>query len=86
MTVIRTGCTKQRQVLCLACFRPRPLWSSERARLDVTRGTRPKRLRLAVKPVLKGPLKAISGHKIAPNRFKTAYMSVLTFEEKKQSD
>ena len=35
--------------------------------------------------VLKGPIKAVSGHKIAPNRFKTTYRSVLTFEEKKQS-
>ncbi len=34
---------------------------------------------------LKGPIKAVSGHKIAPNRFKTTYRSVLTFEEKKQS-
>ena len=36
--------------------------------------------------VFKGPVKAVSGHKIAPNRFKTTYRSVLTFEEKKQSD
>ena len=34
---------------------------------------------------LKGPIKAVSGHRIAPNRFKTTYRSVLTFEEKKQS-
>ena len=34
---------------------------------------------------LKGPIKAVSGHKIAPNRFKTTYRSVQTFEEKKQS-
>ena len=36
-------------------------------------------------PYLKGPIKAVSGHKIAPNRFKTTYRSVLMFEEKKQS-
>ena len=36
--------------------------------------------------ILKGPVKAVSGHKIAPNRFKTTYRSILTFEEKKQSD
>ena len=35
---------------------------------------------------VKGPVKAVSGHKIAPNRFKTTYRSVLMFEEKKQSD
>ena len=28
---------------------------------------------------IKGPVKAVSGHKIAPNRFKTTYRSVLTF-------
>ena len=33
-------------------------------------------------PGVKGPIKAVSGHKIAPNRFKTTYRSVLTFEEK----
>ena len=33
----------------------------------------------------KGSVKAVSGHKITPNRFKTTYRSVLTFEEKKQS-
>ena len=38
-----------------------------------------------VNMVLKGPVKAVSGHKITPNRFKTTYRSVLTFEEKKQS-
>ena len=35
--------------------------------------------------LLKGPVKAVSGHKITPNRFKTTYRSVLTFEKKKQS-
>ena len=37
--------------------------------------------------VLRGrwPIKAVSGHKIVLNRFKTTYRSVLTFEEKKQS-
>ena len=35
---------------------------------------------------IKWPVKAVSGHKIAANRFKTTYRSVLTFEEKKQSD
>ena len=36
--------------------------------------------------MLKGlPRKAIFGYKIAPNRFKTTYRSVLTVEEKKQS-
>ena len=35
--------------------------------------------------IVKGPRKAVSGYKIAPNRFKTTYRSVLTFEEKKQS-
>ena len=35
---------------------------------------------------LKGPVKAVSGHKIAPNRVKATYRSVLTLEEKKQSD
>ena len=34
---------------------------------------------------VKGPVKAVSGHKITPNRFKTTYRSVLTFEEKRQS-
>jgi len=34
---------------------------------------------------IKGPIKAVSGHKIAPNRFRITYRSVLTFEEKKQS-
>ena len=34
---------------------------------------------------IKGPIKAVSGHKIARNRFNTTYRSVLTFEEKKQS-
>ncbi len=34
---------------------------------------------------VKGLVKAVSGHKIAPNHFKTTYRSVLTFEEKKQS-
>ena len=34
---------------------------------------------------IKGPIKAVSGHKIAPNRFKITCRSVLTFEEKKQS-
>ena len=34
---------------------------------------------------LKGPRKAVVGYKLAPNRFKTTYRSVLTFEEKKQS-
>ena len=34
---------------------------------------------------VKGPRKAVLGYKIAPNRFKTTYRSVLTFEEKKQS-
>ena len=33
----------------------------------------------------KGSVKAVSGHKITPNRFKTTYRSVLTFKEKKQS-
>ena len=33
----------------------------------------------------KGPVNAVSGHKITPNRFKTTYRSVLMFEEKKQS-
>ena len=37
------------------------------------------------KSPIKGPIKAVSGHKIAPNRFKTTYRSVLMFEEKKQS-
>ena len=35
--------------------------------------------------LFKRPVKAVSGHKIAPNRFKTTYRSVLTLEEKKQS-
>ena len=39
----------------------------------------------AAKLNLKGPVKAVSGHEITPNRFKTTYRSVLTFEEKKQS-
>ena len=34
---------------------------------------------------VKGPRKAVLGYQIAPNRFKTTYRSVLTFEEKKQS-
>ena len=34
---------------------------------------------------IKGPIKAVVVYKIAPNRFKTTYRSVLTFEEKKQS-
>ena len=34
---------------------------------------------------LKRPRKAVVGHKIAPNRFKTTYRFVLKFEEKKQS-
>ena len=34
---------------------------------------------------VKGPRKAVFGYKIAPNRFKTTYRSVLTFEYKKQS-
>ena len=34
---------------------------------------------------VKGPVKAVSGHKITPRRFKTTYRSVLMFEEKKQS-
>ena len=34
---------------------------------------------------VKGPRKAVMGYKIRPNRFKTTYRSVLTFEEKKQS-
>ena len=34
---------------------------------------------------LKGPRKVVLGYKIAPNRFKTTYRSVLTFEEKKES-
>ena len=34
---------------------------------------------------VKGPVKAVTGHKIDPNRLKTTYRSVLTFEEKKQS-
>ena len=34
---------------------------------------------------VKGPRKVVVGYKIAPNRFKTTYRSVLTFEEKKQS-
>ena len=34
---------------------------------------------------VKGPRNAVLGYKIAPNRFKTTYRSVLTFEEKKQS-
>ena len=34
---------------------------------------------------IKGPIKAVSGHKIAQNRFRTKYRSILTFEEKKQS-
>ena len=38
------------------------------------------------KAKLKGSVKAVSGLKIAPGRFKTTYKSVLTFEEKKQSD
>ena len=33
--------------------------------------------------VLKGPRKTVLGYKIAPNRFKTTYMSVLTSEDKK---
>ena len=37
------------------------------------------------KKKFKGPVKAVSGHKITPNHFKTTYRSVLTFEEKKQS-
>ena len=35
--------------------------------------------------LLKGPRKAVVAYKIAPDRFKTTYRSVLTFEEKKQS-
>ena len=35
--------------------------------------------------MFKGLRKAVVGYKIAPNRFKTTYRSVLTFEEKKQS-
>ena len=35
--------------------------------------------------LLEGSRKAVFGNKIAPNRFKTTYRSVLTFEEKKQS-
>ena len=35
--------------------------------------------------MFKGPRKAVVGYKIDPNRFKTTYRSVLTFEEKKQS-
>ena len=35
--------------------------------------------------LLKGPIKAVSCHKIAPNHFKTTYRSVLTFQGKKQS-
>ena len=34
---------------------------------------------------VKGPRKAVVGYKIAPDRFKTSYRSVLTFEERKQS-
>ena len=34
---------------------------------------------------VKGPRKAVMGYKIRPNRFKTTYRSVLTFEENKQS-
>ena len=37
------------------------------------------------KELVKGPVKAVSGHKITPNCFKTTYRSVLTFKEKKQS-
>ena len=33
---------------------------------------------------VKGHRKAVSGYKIAPNRFKTTYRSVLTFKEKKK--
>ena len=33
---------------------------------------------------LKGPRNAVFVYKIAPNRFKTTYMSVLTFEQIKQ--
>ena len=37
------------------------------------------------KLVYLGPRKAVAGYKITPNRFKTTYRSVLTFEEKTQS-
>ena len=34
---------------------------------------------------VRGPRKAVVGYKIAPNRFKTTYRSVLTFEEKSEA-
>ena len=34
---------------------------------------------------VKGPIKVVVVYKIAPNRFKTTYRSVLAFEEKEQS-
>ena len=33
----------------------------------------------------KGPVRAVSGHKIAPNHFKITYRPILALEEKKQS-